>query len=287
MKFGVHLSISKGLLNVVKEAKKRKCETVQIFIQSPRSWTVSVFKPEEIAAFKRQLRKERIAPLIIHSPYLINLVSSNFSLRLKSALSIIEHLKVGRDLGADFLVTHPGSNSFLSPLAYQRLLLKSLEFVFERFSGTKPLLLLENVAQKDSYCSSFANLAEFVIESKLSEHLGICFDTAHAFAAGYDLSKPSGWKKIIAELKQNGGLNFLRLIHVNDSYHQLGSGRDKHADLGEGRIGEAGFLCLVSEPEFAELPAILETPKMTFEDDLRNLSFIKSLVKNSIQKAVN
>ncbi len=284
MNFGVHLSISRGLLMLVEEAKKRNCETIQIFIQSPRSWSASVFKPKEITTFRKCLSLEGISPLVIHTPYLVNLVSNSFSLRLKSSLSIIEHLKVGKSLGADFVVTHPGSNSLLSSSAYKKLLLESLEFVFSRFLSKKPVLLLENVAQKDSYCSSLVNLANFIGESGLSNHLGICLDTAHAFAAGYDLSKPSGWKKIFAELEVNDGFSFLKLVHANDSYYQLGSGRDRHAHLGQGKIGESGFSYLVNEPRFAKISCILETPKMTLEDDLMNLNFVRSLVKNSVLK---
>lgn len=284
MNFGVHLSISRGLLAVVKEAKRRNCETIQIFIQSPRSWTKSSFKHEEIIAFRRQLKKEKITPLVVHTPYLINLVSDRFSLRLKSALSIIEHLKVGEDLGADFVVTHPGNNTLLSFSAYKKLLLESLEFIFDRFSGKKLVLLLENVAQRDSYCSSFANLAKFIGESRFSNRLGICLDTAHAFTAGYDLSKPTGWGKILAELEIDSSFHLLKLVHANDSYYPLGSGRDRHAHLGQGRIGESGFYYLVNEPRFAKLPCIIETPKMTMEDDLMNLNFLYSLRKNSVLK---
>lgn len=279
MNFGVHLSISQGLLSVIDEAKRRNCQTVQIFIQSPRSWTLSTFSSKEVRAFRKRLKKEKISPLIIHTPYLVNLISSNFSLRLKSSLSIVEHLKAGKDLGADYVVTHSGSNPLPSFSVHKKLLIECVEFIFTRYSGKKPLLLLENVAQRDSYFSSIANLAEFIVESGFSTRLGICLDTAHAFAAGYDLSRLAGWKKIIAELEAMGGFAFLKLFHANDSHHPLGSGRDRHANLGEGKIGKRGFYYLVNEPRFSKLPCILETPKMTLEDDLMNLNFIQSLVR--------
>ncbi len=277
MRFGVHLSISRGLLAVIEEARKRECETIQIFIQSPRSWTASVFKAEEISAFRHRLKKERIAPLVIHAPYLVNVVSSNFSLRLKSALSLVEHLKAGKVLGASFLVFHPGSNFSLSHRAYKKFLLESLDFIFSRTANESPLLLLENMAQKESYSHSLVSLIEIIRESGYSSRLGICLDTAHAFAAGYDLSSAAGWEKVLTELEENQGLNYLKLIHANDSYYPLGSGRDKHADLGKGRIGKSGFFYLVSEPRLADIPCILETPKMSLNDDLRNLLFIRSL----------
>lgn len=288
MRLGVHLSISGGLLGVVEEAKKRNCETVQIFIQSPRSWSASIFEAVEIASFKDGLKGEGIFPLVIHAPYLINLVSSRFSLRLKSALSVVEHLRMGRELGADFVVIHPGSNSLLGSLGSKDLLLESLDFVFSRTSEESPLLLLENMAQKGSSSQSFANLLKFINESGFSSRLGICLDTAHAFAAGYDLSLVSGWKKVLNELEENGGFSYLKLIHVNDSCYPAGSGRDRHADLGQGKIGKAGFSYLVDEPLFANLPCILETPKMSLADDLRNLSFIRNLRRrrnNSSRKA--
>ncbi len=272
------------MANVTKEARKRGCETIQIFIQSPRSWASSSFTDEEARLFKNQLKREKIYPLAIHAPYLINLVSSSFSLRLKSAYNLIEHLNVGKKIGADFVVFHPGSNKLLSLGAQKKFLLDSLEFILSKAPAGSPMLLLENVAQKESAWSSLTILVGFIKSSGLSRKIGLCFDTAHAQAAGYDLSKRKGWSRVVSELQQPSGSNYLKLIHANDSFHHTGSGRDKHADIGQGEIGLTGFSILVNHPLFSDLPCILETPKMTFQDDLRNLSIIRQLVKNKVRK---
>lgn len=284
MRFGAHVSVNGGLIKALERALKRDCETMQIFSQGPRNWTIHHIEAGEAAMFKRRCREEKVFPVILHAPYLLNLSSPYFPLRFKSAWSLIEGAIKGEEIGADYIVFHPGSSKESSKKLGLKRLIEALEYILEKTE--RIVLLLENTSPTGSaVASSFAEIS-FVLKSISQRRLGVCFDTAHAYAAGYDLASPQGFRHTMDEIEKSIGFERIKLIHANDSHYPLASGRDRHAHIGEGFIGLEGFRMLLNFPPFEDLPVILETPRMDLEDDLRNLKLLRSL-KKEISLKVN
>jgi deoxyribonuclease-4 len=275
MKFGAHVSVTGGLIKALERALERECETMQIFSQGPRNWTIHHVEREEAHEFRERVEREGISPVILHAPYLLNLSSPYFPLRFKSAWSLIEGAEKGEEIGAHYVVFHPGSSRKAAKRVGLKRLIEALEYVLERTE--KIVFLLENTAPLGNAVASFIEEISFVINSVSSERLGVCLDTAHAYAAGYDLASPQGFKETMKLIEDKLGFEKIKLIHANDSHYPLGSGKDRHAHIGEGFIGLEGFRMLLNFPPFEGLPVILETPHMEREDDMRNLNTLKSL----------
>jgi deoxyribonuclease-4 len=284
MKFGAHVSVSGGLIKALERALERDCETMQIFSQGPRNWTIHHVEEEEAHKFRRRIGEEGIFPVVLHAPYLLNLSSPYFPLRFKSAWSLIEGAVKGEEIGAHYIVFHPGSSKGASKKLGLRRLIEALEYVLEKTE--RILFLLENTAPAGSAVASFFTEISLVIKSVSSERLGVCFDTAHAYAAGYDLASPEGFNDTMNMIEKNLGFERIKLIHANDSHYPLASGKDRHAHIGEGFIGLEGFKMLLNFPPFENLPVILETPRMDLKDDVRNLNTLKSL-KSEVSLKVN
>ena len=285
MVFGVHVSVSGGLLKALERAVERGCETMQIFSQGPRNWTIHQVGKEEAVLFKEGAQREQISPIVLHAPYLLNLSSPYFPLRFKSAWALIEGAFKGEEIGASYLVFHPGSSGESPRKLGLKRLIEALKYALEKTENI--VLLIENTAPAGHAVASFFEEIAVVLEGVSSERLGVCFDTAHAFAAGYDLSSPEGFLEAMKEIEKTVGFQSVKLIHANDSKYPLASGKDRHAHIGEGFIGLEGFRLLVNFAPFANLPVILETPRMEIEDDLRNLRTLKSLRKERLIKRKN
>lgn len=279
MKFGVHVSIQGGFIKALERAETRGCELFQVFSQPPQGWVFPRVDEKEAKEFKKLLNEKGLKPLVLHAPYLLNLASPSFSLRLKSAWSLIEGAEVGQKLGASYLVFHPGSSREAPLRNGLKNLIDTLEYVLSH-SGEGIVFLIENTAASGHLlASNFSQIGEVLKAFPGEKRLGVCFDSAHALASGYDLASEDGFYQAIREVEKSFGVERLKLIHANDSHYPAGSGRDRHAHIGEGYITLNGLKRLVNFAPFQEIPCILETPRMGLEDDLRNLAAIRALVE--------
>lgn len=279
MRLGVHCSVGKGLKNTVKEAVALGCETIQIFSRSPRAWGRKEFDLREVEEFKSDLKRNKISPLFVHMLYLPNLASSDKKLYKKSVDVLIDELKRCRILNAGYLVIHPGrytSGSFESGM---KNIIAAINSAFLRVKN-ETILLLENLAGgKTDICRKFEEIRRIIKAVKHKKRIGVCLDTAHLFAAGYDISE-KGLNKTIGEFDKIVGLKYLKLMHLNDSAGDIGSGIDRHAHIGEGKIGIKGFKALLHHPGIRNIPGIIETPRVDIDADKNNLKKLRKMIKS-------
>ena len=277
MRIGCHLSIGKGFYAMAAVALGVGCETVQVFSRSPRGGKAKPIDPGQVGKMKGVLFQAGIEPLCVHVPYFINLSSSNDHNYGYSLEVLKEDLERAAILGASFLVTHVGH----APAGEERTALGRVAAAVNQALSevTSPVvLLLENTAgQGQEVGNTFADLA-FILEGvRDSSRVGICFDTCHAFGAGYGLGTPEGLEATLAEFRRDLGLENLRLVHANDSRGVRGSHLDRHANIGEGHIGIEGFRLILARPEFRDTPFILETPVDDQTEFVKDITTLKSL----------
>ncbi len=277
MKVGVHVSISGKLYDAVDRAVSLRCDTFQIFSRNPRGWAIKELIPSEVEEFKKRREKAGISPVIVHIPYLINLGSPEEELYHKSISAYMEDIKRAEALGAEYFVTHIGNHKGRGEdFGIKRI----AEGLHQVISETKPELkiLLENTAGSGTSLGhtieQLAHIRELVQEKEV---LGLCLDTAHAFASGYNIREKEGLEELLNKIDCLFGLSKLYLIHANDSKTSLGSRVDRHADIGKGEIGEEGFRNIANHPVLSKLPFILETPKKEPGEDEKNIKTIRSL----------
>ncbi len=284
MKFGVHTSISGGIDQAVTRAADLNCDTLQIFCSNPRGWKVRTIEDSEVKKVKENLQKYNLSPLVVHSSYLINLASPKDDLYQKSITAIKKELKRADEIKADYYVLHPGSHTGSGKENGIQRIANALEEVFSTLDlGTT--ILLENVAGAGTAIgSSLQELKTIFSQVSTTEKLGICFDTCHGFAAGYDLRDKLTVEQLLMDIDDLFGLDKLGVIHANDCKGTLGSNKDRHHHIGDGKIGEQGFKNLLQRPELEAKPFILETPVDDQRDDADNLDFIRQLQPKEIRK---
>lgn len=275
MRAGVHVSIAGGIYKAFDRAKALGCDTFQIFIKNPRGWKARDLNKDEIERVRKKKRELGLSPVIVHMTYLINLASPKDGLYLKSVRGLMEDYIRAGSIGAEYLVIHPGNHNGSGLKAGIERIQEGLNTILELDYPTT--ILLENVAGGGtSIGRNFQELKMIRDGVEKKEKLGLCFDTCHGFAAGYDLSNKEGWERVLAELERYFQIEDLKLLHVNDSLGTLGSHLDRHTHLGEGEIGDRGFEVMCSYSVFYKLPMILETPKNNDQDDLKNLRKLRS-----------
>ncbi|MHC2995067.1 MAG: deoxyribonuclease IV [Candidatus Atribacteria bacterium] len=282
MKIGCHVSIAGGIDNSVNRAEELGCNTMQIFSKNAATWREKILDKEEINKFKRNLRNSNldINPVFIHTSYLINLASPSDELYFKSINSFIEEMKrADLLLTAPYLITHPGAHTGLGEEYGIQRVIRALNIILERSAdlNLKTVILLENTAGSGTHLGySFQQWKRMVEGVRDNERMGICFDTCHSFAAGFDLSYKEGVEQTLEELDKFLGLERLKVIHLNDSKYPLGSRKDRHMHIGKGYIGLKGFEIIVNHRFLKDLPFVLETPKFGQRDDLENINLVKS-----------
>lgn len=260
--FGAHLSISGGLFKAAEAAATLGMESVQLFSKNASQWAGKPLGDDEVAAFKAAVRKARLRYPTAHDSYLINLAAPGDELFEKSVAAFVDELTRAEQLGLSYLVTHPGAHVGSGEEVGLRRVTVGLDRALRRTAGYKVKVLLENTAGMGTTLGHrFEHLARLIADSCDPSRLAVCFDTCHAFAAGYDLSTDAGYGATFAEFDRTVGLKRLKLFHVNDSLKPLGSRVDRHAGIGLGQIGEPAFRRLVTDPRFVTHPMILETPK--------------------------
>jgi len=277
MKFGCHVSIAGKIYLAVDKAIIRGCETMQIFSGNPLGWRSPQALDDDICEFNSRRKKAGIDPLAIHMPYLVNLGSPDAKVHSKSVEAMLDSIERAKKLNASYLVFHPGSHRGMGKRDGLLKVAKSLKTLLLRIDGSLRVLLENTAGSGYSLGSRFEEIAFIFKELNRDKKLGVCFDTCHALAAGYDVSTKNGLDDTLKELDRELGMERLFLIHANDSLNPLDSRVDRHADIGKGYIGIEGFRRIVNHPMLKSLPCILETPHMSEEDDIRNLDLIRSL----------
>ena len=277
MRIGAHISIAGGVSKSIERAKAAGCEAVQIFSGNPRGWKIKPFDPEELKRFHLLCHQEDIRPVIIHSPYLINLAAPDETIYRKSMVAFRNELVRADQLGADGFVIHIGHHLGEGIESGIRKMADSLRESIDSLPELKTRILLENTAGEGS---SLGHRAEYIAEimelSGVGDKLYLCFDTCHAYVSGYDIATARGLDETMDEIDRLIGLDRLRVVHFNDTKFGLGSRRDRHEHIGEGKIGMAGMKRIARHPALQDKTFILETPKDTPESDLRNISLLKS-----------
>lgn len=279
--FGAHMSISGGLRLAFERLAAIRGESLQIFTANQRQWQPKLADEQEIRLF-REIRQAAVnIPVASHGSYLINLASPKPEAEEKSIAALAEELRRCAILGIEYLVMHPGSHLGEGVEAGISRFTANLDRAFEESGVAREVtILLETTAgQGTSLGADFSELAGIIADSAFSDQLGVCFDTCHVFAAGYDLRTPEAYEQTMAEFERLIGLERLKFFHLNDSKKELGSRVDRHEHIGNGHIGNGGFRLLINDPRFADHPMILETPKSDdLHEDKENLQLLRSLL---------
>lgn len=284
---GAHISISGGLDKAITRGESIGCTAIQIFTKNNRQWAAKKLSAAEIDSFKFVAKKSSIKFIVAHATYLINLGSSNKEIEQKSIIAAKEELERCDSLNIPYLVLHPGSYVKANEKICITQVSDNLNRIFESFSG-KTMLLLETMpGQGTDICYQFEQIFEIFKQSQFKKKLGVCFDTCHAFVAGYECRTKQSYEKMWNNFNQIIGLKHLKVIHANDSKRNLGARVDRHAEIGKGNLGLNFFKFLFNDERFFDIPKILETPKETLADDLRNMEIIKSLLLPKTRKFLN
>ena len=279
VRVGVHVSIAGGIANAVDRAAEKGCDVFQIFSRNPRGWRFKDLSSEDADSFVVKLKKSGIGPAFDHMPYLPNLASPKEDVYLQSVTTLAAELNRCGQLHIPYLVTHMGSHLGSGREIGLKRLVDGISTAFSKTENDVMLLLENTAGSKNSMGSSFEDIAA-ILDAKNSERLGVCLDTCHLFASGYDLRTPEELEHTLAEFENLIGLRRLMLIHLNDSKGDLGSSLDRHEHIGLGKIGEAGFRAILGNERIKELPLILETPIDSRRDDKENIRVARMLASS-------
>jgi deoxyribonuclease-4 len=259
MLIGGHVSSAGGLEKAVERAEELGCETMQVFNQSPRMWRPTGYGPDDFAAFRERFARSPVESVFIHAVYLINVASDDAEVRRKSAISLTHALSVGDAIGADGVIVHPGSGKGAAAGKTMKLIGDAFRRALDA-SERCPLLLEDTAGAGGTVGRSFGELAEAIERAGADARLGVCLDSCHLLASGYEVREPEALGAVVDAFDEKIGLKRLRCVHLNDSKMPLGSNRDRHANLGEGELGEAGIRVFLGERRFEGLPVLLEVP---------------------------
>lgn len=277
VRVGVHVSIAGSIDKAVDRGQALGCDTFQIFSRNPRGWKIRELTEQERRSFVEKLKASRIFPPVDHMPYLPNLAASADAVYQQSVAALIEELKRCDALQIPFLVTHLGSHrGFGKAEGFQRII-DAINRAFAEVDN-RVVLLLENTAgTKNSMGGTFEDIRGIIDRIEQEDRVGFCFDTCHAFVAGYELRTVEGLNAVMEHLDEVLGLDLLKLIHLNDANGDLNSRLDRHEHIGLGRIGEAGFRVILNDKRIRDLPLILETPVDNRRGDRENIQKVREL----------
>lgn len=278
MRLGIQVSAGGNVCEALTRADELGCNTMQIFSRNPQRWRQNFLDPGEIEEFKKRRERLKIKPVFIHIPYLINLASPNKKLYQASIEAYIEDILEAQAMGAEYIVTHMGSHKDTSEEEGIVRLAGALEAILAKTANSRVGILLENTAGSGSWLGyKFSHHHEVLACLRHKERIGLCFDTAHAYLAGYDLADSEGLKATLKEIEEAVGLELIKAIHLNDAKDKLGSHYDRHEHIGKGNIGMEGMRRIINHPRLQDIPFILETPKKSDKDDTMNLNMVRKL----------
>jgi deoxyribonuclease-4 len=287
VRLGAHMSVSDAKYLAIERGKSIDCETIQVFIRNVRGWKSKPLEKKEIDEFlEYKLKfKDEIWPIISHNSYLINLATSEEEKLKKSYDAMLDELIKAQQLQLEFVVIHPGTYNYedenetkesgLARIADQ------INQLFNETKNSKVKLLLETVAgQGHNLGRKFHHLKKIIDKIDDKKRIGVCFDTCHSFASGYDFTTKQQYNRMWNDFDEVIGLAYLKAFHLNDSEKELGSRVDRHVHIGQGKIGKEPFGFFLNDERFKELPGILETPKGDdMKEDIMNLKTLRSLIK--------
>ncbi len=277
---GAHESVAGGLYRAFERATIDGCEAIQIFTKNSNMWREPSVTAEQIAAFKSARAGTACRAVLAHTSYLINLATDKDDIFKRSKDALVAEVERSSALGVDFVVLHPGAHLGVGEEKGITQVARALDEVAARTEGATARILLENTAGQGTCVGHvFEHLGSIFAQADSKDRLGVCFDTQHAFAAGYDLSTREGYESAVAKFEEHVGLGRLRAFHLNDSKKPLGSRVDRHEHLGEGILGLAAFWRLVNDPRFKDVPGVLETEPRNDETPFREeVALLRSLV---------
>jgi deoxyribonuclease-4 len=280
MLLGVHVSIAGHIWESIDRAEALGCNVMQIFSRDPRQWRKTKLSSEDIREFRLRREKSKIQKIFIHIPYLINLASPYNVLYQGSLRAYIQDMKEAQALGADYIVTHMGSHKESGEKQGLKRITVALNRILDKTRDSDVGILLENTSGSGSWLGyKFEHQRQIIDGLENKKRMGVCFDTCHAYTAGFDLSSPQGYQETMESLDRVVGLKRLKLVHLNDSRDELGSHADRHEHIGKGSLGLEAFRRIVNDPRLSEAAFILETPKDSDTADKRNLKTVKKLMK--------
>lgn len=279
------MSIAGGLERAFEAGLTAGCDCMQIFVKNQRQWSAGPLSDETVERFRAAAGETGIGPVIAHATYLINLASPDAVLRRRSVAALSDELRRCARLGVPFLVVHPGAHMGAGVASGIARIISSLNAVHRRVDEGVEVLLETTAGQGSSIGHEVEHLARIIDGVREPRRLGVCVDTCHVFAAGYDLRKAKGYAQLADELDRLIGVDRVRCLHVNDSKGACGSRLDRHEHIGRGRIGRVGFSHILNDARFTQVPRILETPKgmdgRGRDWDRENLRRLRSLVTST------
>lgn len=276
---GAHISAAGGLHTAFDRAEDVGCDTMQIFTKNKGAWRAKPLEDEAIAQFRKRASESSVGPVVTHASYLLNLASPDAALREKSSEALRIELERNEALGIPYLVLHPGAHKDTGEAAGLARVNTALNQVLAWTKGFEGKVLLENSAgQGSSVCREFASLARVLKDSAAPERLGVCIDTCHLFAAGYELRTKAGYEETMTQLTDAVGLEAVLCLHLNDSKKELGTRVDRHEHIGQGHIGTGAFRLLLCDRRFCKVPMVFELPP---DDDMLrvNLETLRGLAQ--------
>jgi deoxyribonuclease-4 len=285
MRLGAHESIAGGLVNAFDRGHTATCDTIQIFTKSNRQWKAKPLSEEEIAAWRERMAAEEteggIFPVVAHTAYLINVASPEEETWSKSYDALKIEVERCEALGIPDLALHPGSHLKAGVETGLENVARALGRLHAETAGFATMICLEQMAgQGTNLGETFEQLAWLLENTEQGERLGVCLDSCHLYAAGYDVRTPEGYAETMNAFEEIIGLERLKMVHLNDSVNELGSRRDRHTHIGEGTIGLQGFANFVNDPRLADLPGLLETDKSDdLHEDIENLARLRGLIE--------
>ena len=268
MLIGAHVSTGGGLVRAIERAQEMTCDAIQIFNQSPRMWRPTRYTDADFAEFRQAMEKSRVEAVAIHMIYLINPAAKDREMQRKSLESLTHALRVGDGIGAIGVVVHPGALKDDTRTNARKRAVKLIKEALAR-SDRCPIFYENTAGSPQLLGRDFDETAELIDKTGGPKRLGLCIDSCHLWATGYDLRTPEAVSQLADEIDAKVGLEQLKLLHVNDSRDDRGSNRDRHIAIGKGEIGRKGIRAFLGEPRFQDLPAIFEGPGVTGRSPVR------------------
>lgn len=277
MRIGAHVKLENGLVSAVEQAVETGCEAIQVFAGNPNAWTSTPIKAEVAEQFRNGITAAKIQPVVIHTAYLLNLASPDEGNYTKSTAALTDSILRADLIGAQYVVTHIGSHKGEGFSASIDRIWTAIRTALGSSNGNSMLLLENSAGSGNSIGSKLEEIAEILNGLKdVDSRLGICLDTAHLWGAGYDLSSEDEINSLISVVDDLIGLDRLKVIHLNDTLVELGSKKDRHENIGEGKIGVGGFNVIVNHPLLKDMVGIIETP-YAFGENRDDIELLKVL----------
>jgi deoxyribonuclease IV len=293
-RLGAHMSVAGGLPRAVERAVAHRCDALQIFAKNANQWRGRALPPEEIREFRAKVKAAGIGPVVSHASYLINLATTNPALRRQSLDAMGDELNRAESLGLLGVVLHPGAYTVGSEADGLTLIAEALlELLGARRRGKTFILLEHTAGQGTALGATFEQLASIIAKMNDHRRVGVCLDTCHLLASGYDLCSPEGYASTFTQFGRLVGFDRLKAFHLNDSKKPLGSRVDRHEHIGQGHLGLEPFRRIVNDRRFRDLPMLLETPKAEGKAtgpiavdplDEQNLTTLRGLIAGSTQR---